>query len=903
MQRSLDQVLTVAQMRAAEDRLIASGSSVDALMQVAGRGAADWVWRLAGRQPVTVLCGPGNNGGDGYVIAEAIRERGGNVTVIAALEPKTDAARTARKLYCGQVLGPDAQIRGEVLVDCLFGSGLTRPLAPDLHVLLQHLASRHRQCIAIDVPSGVESDSGALLNSDLPGFDLTLALGAWKFAHFLMPASAMMGALRLVDIGAGLVDGAAVAIGAPAISSPAPDAHKYRRGLLAVVGGAMPGAALLACEAAQGAGAGYVKLFVDDRALNGPIDLVIDSDPLADALTDDRNSAILCGPGLGRDDSARERLAIVLAQAAPAVLDADALVVLGPCSLADRTAPTIATPHEGELAAMERTFACGGAGTKPERAFALAKASGMVVVAKGPDTVVAAPDGRIACAPRATSWLSTAGTGDVLAGAIASRLATGEAAFDAACQGVWLHGEAARNPAACIWRGQSCPRDSRCAGIRMHRECRGHRLTDTETIVRVAAKGDGITASGRFASGAAPGDVLHADGSLEWGPHHAQPPCRHFGTCGGCQLQHLDEQALAEFVTSRVVNAASGQELAAPLVAPPYLSPPRSRRRASLHGQRMGGRIVLGFSEAGSHRIVDMLECHVLRPELFALVAPLRQMLGKQKGKRLAVDIELALSDQGLDVGLKGLAIEGLDATEAMLDFARDHRLARLTIDQGFGPEAMWEPQPVTVSPAGTPVSLPPGAFQQATADGEAVLIAAASEWLEAAGAVADLFSGLGTFAFALAGRGRKVLAVEAAQDAHLACKSAAGRAGLPVHALHRDLFRNPLRTAGLNRFDAVVLDPPRAGAREQVQQIAQSTVPRVGLYQLQPFQLGPRRSDFGGGRLPAGRTASSRPVPLVHARGTGEFVRANACLSSSRARRYLVSLARTASAAAKCAI
>ncbi len=353
-------------------------------------------------------------------------------------------------------------------------------------------------------------------------------------------------------------------------------------------------------------------------------------------------------------------------------------------------------------------------------------------------------------------------------------------------------------------------------------------VTVGESILRIAAKGDGITASGTHVPGSAPGDVLLADGTLQRGPHHAQPPCRHFGPCGGCELQHIDEEALAGFVTERVVNAASGQGLEPEKVAPLHLSPPRSRRRATLHAQRIGKRIVIGFREAGSHRIVDMSECHVLRPELFALVAPLRIMLGKQQGRKLAVDVELALSDQGVDCMVKGLTVEGLAATEALLDFAKEHGLARLTIDQGWGAETMWEPQPVTVSPGGVPVGLPAGAFQQATLDGEQVLIAAAREWLSDAPTVADLFSGLGTFAFALAGPGTRVLAAEAAQDAHLACKSAAGRAGVPVHGLHRDLFRNPLRAEELKRFSAVLLDPPRAGAKEQVRQIAASQVPRV---------------------------------------------------------------------------
>jgi hydroxyethylthiazole kinase-like uncharacterized protein yjeF len=205
----------------------------------------------------------------------------------------------------------------------------------------------------------------------------------------------------------------------------------------------MPGAAILASIAAQGAGAGYVKLFADSKR-NAPADLVVDTGALTEVLTDDRNSAVLVGPGLGRDSAARERLAVALADQAAVVVDADALVLLAPRHLAERTAPTIATPHEGELVALERAFDLEGSGTRPARALALAKASGMVVVAKGPDTVVAAPDGRLACAPRASSWLSTAGTGDVLAGVIASRVATGLGAFEAACEGVWLHGDAAR---------------------------------------------------------------------------------------------------------------------------------------------------------------------------------------------------------------------------------------------------------------------------------------------------------------------------------------------------------------------------------------------------------------------------------------------------------------------------
>ena len=447
-------ILSAAQMRSAEQALIAAGTSVDELMQRAGRGAADHVWRLSGGRSVTVLCGPGNNGGDGYVIAEAIRERGGEVRVIAAADPATAAARTARAGYGGTVLGPDAAARGEVFVDCLFGTGLTRRLSADHLALLQRLAASHPLRVAVDLPSGVDADLGLPLGPDLPGYDLTLALGAWKFAHFLMPAAVTMGSLRLVPIGVAAPEGAARLIAQPQLSAPAADAHKYTRGLLGVVGGAMPGAAVLAARAAQGAGAGYVKLLADDAYRALPADLVADVTPLAEALTDTRYAALLIGPGLGRTGAAREQLAVALSEPIPAVIDADALVLLGPRSLAERAAPLIATPHEGELIALERAFDLDGAGSKVERAGALARASGMVVVAKGADSVVAAPDGRIACAARASSWLSTAGTGDVLAGIIASRLATGEVAFAAACQGIWLHGEAARLTPPAFTAGQ-----------------------------------------------------------------------------------------------------------------------------------------------------------------------------------------------------------------------------------------------------------------------------------------------------------------------------------------------------------------------------------------------------------------------------------------------------------------
>ncbi|MGV2496628.1 class I SAM-dependent RNA methyltransferase [Pelagerythrobacter aerophilus] len=393
-------------------------------------------------------------------------------------------------------------------------------------------------------------------------------------------------------------------------------------------------------------------------------------------------------------------------------------------------------------------------------------------------------------------------------------------------------------------------------------------MSEESEIVRIAAKGDGVTADGRHVRYAAPGDTLLPDGSLSPGPHHAVPPCRHFGTCGGCQLQHCDEASIARYVTERVAFAAQSQGVAIGEMLAPHLSPPRSRRRCALHALSAGGKPVIGFREAGSHRVVDMRECHILRPELFALVPALRALLARRKG-RFAVDIELALTDQGVDCALANLPVEGLEETEALLTFAQENRLARLTLDQGYGPEPVWEPEPATVSLSGIPVGFPSGSFLQATVDGEAALAGAAREWLAGAGVVADLFAGLGTFSFPLAETG-KVLAVEAARDAHLACKGVAGRSGRPVHAMHRDLFRNPLQPDELNRFDAVLLDPPRAGAREQVSRLAESTVARIVYVSCNPssWARDAARLVEGGYRLervrPVGQFVWSTHVELA---------------------------------------
>jgi len=255
---------------------------------------------------------------------------------------------------------------------------------------------------------------------------------------------------------------------------------------------------------------------------------------------------------------------------------------------------------------------------------------------------------------------------------------------------------------------------------------------------------------------------------------------------------------------------------------------PLSRRRASLRALKLGQRMVVGFNAARSHAIVDMLECHILRPELFRLVAPLRGLLDGLLKPRRGGKVQLALADQGADVMLKGVGAEGLEAIEALTDFCTRQQLARMSLDQGLGPETFYEPEPVMVTLSGKPIQFPVGAFLQATEDGEAALVAAVREAVGESKRTADLFAGLGTFALALPGQ---IYAAEASRDAVLALK----RTGPNIAAEHRDLYRRPLDAAELANFDAVVLDPPRAGAAEQAANLAASAVPRIAYVSCNP--------------------------------------------------------------------
>ncbi|MEG3122487.1 NAD(P)H-hydrate dehydratase [Sphingomonas sp. GB1N7] len=428
-------ILTATQMRAAECAAIAAGATVESLMARAGQEIATAVRRLAGTSPILILCGPGNNGGDGYVAARLLREAGLDVRVAALAEPKTDAARAARAGWHGPV-EPFAEAEpAPILVDALFGTGLTRALAPNIGAKLRELVVAAQLSIAIDLPSGVATDDGKVLG-DIPIFNVTLALGAPKPSHLLQPAAHHCGDIRLLDIGV-VASSDAHVVARPDLPEPGPDAHKYTRGIVAIIGGAMLGASRLASIAAMRAGAGYVLLLADTHS---PPDALVHK-PFSDhAIADPRIGALLVGPGLGRDDAAKAKLRAALATPHPLVIDGDALHLLDLADIAGREAPVILTPHGGEFDALFGKSETG----KIDRARNAAARSNAVVVFKGADTVIAAPDGRVRVSQAASVWLSTAGTGDVLAGTIAAILAAGPHPLEAAAAGVWLHGEAAR---------------------------------------------------------------------------------------------------------------------------------------------------------------------------------------------------------------------------------------------------------------------------------------------------------------------------------------------------------------------------------------------------------------------------------------------------------------------------
>ncbi len=456
-------LLTVAEMAAADAYAIGHGVPGLTLMEAAGAAVVAAIRKRWPRGPVTVLCGPGNNGGDGFVIARLLEAAGWPVrlALLGAVDglPGDAADNAARWSGAIEPLTPAVLDGAALVVDALFGAGLSRPLeGPALAVVERLGGAGGPPSVAVDMPSGVEGDSGAILGA-APYCDLTVTFFRRKPGHLLLPGRLHCGAIEIADIG---IPAAALADIAPRFAVNLPplwlgsmrwprlDDHKYRRGHAVVRGGAeMTGAARLAARGAMRAGAGLVTVACPEAAF--PIyaaaltGIMVRAMPGRDdfaALIDDRRvTAILAGPGNGIDLATRADVGRALATGKPCVLDADALSVFedAPRELFDGIrGPVVLTPHDGEYA---RLFS--HRGDRLGRALAAAAESGAIVVLKGADTVVAAPDGRAAIADNAPAALATAGAGDVLAGFIVGLLAQGMAPFAAASAAVWLHGAAA----------------------------------------------------------------------------------------------------------------------------------------------------------------------------------------------------------------------------------------------------------------------------------------------------------------------------------------------------------------------------------------------------------------------------------------------------------------------------
>ncbi len=463
---SAPELLTVAEMYRADAAAIAGGVAGFDLMEAAGAAIAETVQAGWPDGEVLVLCGPGNNGGDGFVAAQLLAGAGRQVrlALLGSLDRLDGDAAANAAHWTGDVLPlePSLLEGADVVIDALFGAGLGRPLDGVAREMVEALNASGLPCVAVDVPSGVHGDTGQVLG-DAPQAAVSVTFFRRKPGHLLYPGRGLCGEVRVADIA---IPETVLAEISPRFSEnlpdrwrdmlprPPPQGHKYERGHAIVAGGAvLTGAARLASYAALRAGAGLVTIAAPPAAgavyRAGPPSIMVrdiaDGDAFEALLADPRVTAALVGPGNGVNGETADRVLRALA-ARPCVLDADALTVFAdrPETLfaALSSAPagsSVLTPHEGEFV---RLFDAGSDG-KIERAAAAAAQAKAIILLKGADTVIGSPDGRVAVNTNATPYLATAGSGDVLAGFIVGLMAQGMPAFAAACAGAWLHGACA----------------------------------------------------------------------------------------------------------------------------------------------------------------------------------------------------------------------------------------------------------------------------------------------------------------------------------------------------------------------------------------------------------------------------------------------------------------------------
>ena len=460
------EILTVQEMYAADKFAADHGVPSLTLMENAGHAVADAICARWSPRDTCVLCGPGNNGGDGFVVARLLKERGWPVRValLGSIEALRGDAALMAKRWSGATSHMEARsIDGaKLVVAAIFGAGLSRPIEGIAHAVVEALNKSDMTVVAVDVPSGLHGDLGKPLGDICVDADLTVTFFRKKRAHVLMPGRASCGEVVVADIG---IPAAALQAIAPNLfeNSPAlwnvpwpdPRAHKYARGHCVVVSGPAhaTGAARLAARGALRVGAGLVSVAspLESVAVNaGALTAVMvkpfaGASGLADLFKDKRLNAVVIGPGCGTGRATQEMVAAVLASPASAVLDADALTAFAsdPKALFLLLKPNVVlTPHEGEF---ERIFPglLARSSTRIEAARAAAAAARCTVLLKGPDTVIAAPDGQAIVNSHAPPTLATAGSGDVLAGFVGGLMAQGLNSYKAAAAATWLHGEAA----------------------------------------------------------------------------------------------------------------------------------------------------------------------------------------------------------------------------------------------------------------------------------------------------------------------------------------------------------------------------------------------------------------------------------------------------------------------------
>ena len=784
-------------------------------MERAGRALAEAAYRFAGPMPALILCGPGNNGGDGYVAARHLAERGVAVRIAALADPTSDAAKWARSQWRGEVERlSDPTTPAPLLIDCLFGTGLRRGLENTVSATAFSTLRAAVVRVACDLPSGVESDSGSEL-SEVPAFDMTVTFGALKPAHRLHPRCTSAAASSL-----------AISASMRRRTGTKSRRPTFRRSIRA-------GTNMIAASSTRSRArcraqsrlrppqrrepALAMSASARREAIEGLPSSVVQTDTAE--VNDERIGCLLVGPGMG---DIPQLLTLALTSKAPKVIDADAIAQVGEAGAAEGSGCDHHAARGRVPAAVRR--ACGneaGAGAgggaqvgRSRRLQGRGHAGGFARRAARISFRRRRPGSRV----RERAMSSPGPSPQFGRGACTP--------FEAACAGAWLQGKRSGDR-----RSADDRRRPRRGRARSHRRCaradrpdrRSRRRHDVIRPPRSVRSDRGRAARRRCVGAGA----ASSGSAVPPFPGVRRLPAAACGRRGLSRLSRLTGRDGAKPAPSRDRNPR-----AAPVAA--TRTPPCD---ASRHCGPVTD-VVIGFNAEKSHRIVDMRECHILRRSCLLSLRRFACCSSSLLQPKRSAEVQLTLVDQGADVLLKGVSAEGLTAIEQLTQFASTLQLARLSVDQGLGPETVYEPQPATVTLSGVPVGLPVGGFLQATEDGEAALVALVKDAVAGASVVADLFAGVGTFSLGA----RVIYAAEASREAAAALKRAAP--GMSVD--HRDLYRRPLDAAEIKQ---VRRSHPRSAARRCSRAGEGARLIDGGQHCLRELQCGDLRTRRKGAR------------------------------------------------------